>query len=171
MLAPMLQEDPVVQKYKSLLLQASTMTQGPSVYVPGDQVLGDSLREFSDEPRLCGPLVCQLCDDSFCYQADFSKHLDAVHAGEREYRKRVLYLMEERGCRPITGQEKRIMVQNFAHFQQFSRLGSKGNTFAHAEEVPRCEAACVFCQQKDWLEHRHKLCLQLKQWNNFSICF
>ena len=47
--------------------------------------------------------------------------------------------------------------QNFAHFQQFSRPGAKGNTFARVSEVPRCEAACVLCQRKDWIEYRHKL--------------
>ena len=57
----------------------------------------------------------------------------------------------------MTGQEKRLIVQNFAHFQQFSRPGAKGNTFARIPEVPRCETACVFCQRKDWIEHRHKL--------------
>ena len=51
------------------------------------------------------------------------------------------------------------MVQSFVHFQQFSRPGAKGNTFARTPEVPRCEAACALCQQKDFIEHRHKLAL------------
>ncbi len=50
-------------------------------------------------------------------------------------------------------------MQNSAHFQQFSRPDAKGNTFAPGMEVPRCEAACVVCQQKDFVEHRHKLSL------------
>ena len=51
------------------------------------------------------------------------------------------------------------MVQNFAHFQQFCHPGSKGNRFSSGEEVPRCEAACAVCAQKDYLEHPHKLSL------------
>ena len=51
------------------------------------------------------------------------------------------------------------MVQNFAHFQQFCHPGSKGNRFSGVEAVPRCEAACVVCAQKDYLERRHKLSL------------
>ena len=51
------------------------------------------------------------------------------------------------------------MVQNFAHFQQFCHPGSKGNRFSGNEVVPRCEAACAVCAQKDYLEHRHKLSL------------
>ena len=39
------------------------------------------------------------------------------------------------------------------HFQQFSRPGAKGNTFARIPEEPRCEAACVLCQRKDFIEH------------------
>ena len=51
------------------------------------------------------------------------------------------------------------MVQNFAHFQQFCHPGSKGNRFSGGKAVPGCEAACVVCAQKDYLEHRHKLSL------------
>ena len=51
------------------------------------------------------------------------------------------------------------MVQNFALFQQFCHPGSKGNRFSGGEAVPRCEAACTVCAQKDYLEHRHKLSL------------
>ncbi len=54
----------------------------------------------------------------------------------------------------ITIQEKRTVLQNFAHFQQFSRPSAKGNTFAYAADLPRSEAACALCQQKDFLEHR-----------------
>ncbi len=52
-----------------------------------------------------------------------------------------------------------MIVQNFAHFQQFSRPGTKGNSFSKTAEVPRCEAACAICQQKDWVEQRCKLAL------------
>ena len=69
----------------------------------------------------------------------------------------MLYLLEERGCQPIAAQEKRIMARDFATFQQFSRQGAGGNVFSRCPEVPRCEAACVLCQQKDFIEHRYKL--------------
>ena len=63
-------------------------------------------------------------------------------------------LMEQSGSCPSTGQEKRIIVQHFALFQQFSRPGAKGSTFARILEAPRCEAACVLRQRKDFVEHR-----------------
>ena len=144
------------QKYKERLLNAAAQP-GVGTFVPGSEIDGDELRTFADDPIISGPLVCQLCDADFISEKSFSEHKTHCHAGDREYRKRVLYLMEEQGCRPITGQEKRIMVQNFSHFQQYCYPGAKGNYFAEGEEVPRCEAACAICARKDWLEHRFKL--------------
>ena len=108
---------------------------------------------------ITGPLVCRLCERDFVTEEDFARHKLQDHAGEAEYRKRVLFLMAEAGCRPIAAQEKRLMVQNFAHFQQFCHPGSRGNRFSGGQPVPRCEAACAVCAQKDYLEHRHKLSL------------
>ena len=101
--------------------------------------------------------MCQLCEFDSVTEKDFARHKQQAHAGEAECRKRVLFLMAETGCRPIAAQEKRLMVQNFAHFQQFCHPGSKGNYFSGGEAVPRCEAACAVCAQKDYLEHRQKL--------------
>ena len=141
---PALQEKDLVQKYKDLVLQAAAGFTGLTPYVAGDEIQGDASRSFSEEPIISGPLVCQLCDDvGFVYDAEFSFHKDKVHSGDNEYRKKVLFLIEKSGRRPMTGQEKRIILQNFAHFQQFSRPGAKGNTFARISEVPRCEAACA----------------------------
>ena len=145
------------QKYKERILAAFATPVGKAAYVPGTNIDGDDLRKFSDDPIICGPLVCQLCETDFISEKSFAEHKKQAHAGESEYRKRVLYLMAEEGCRPITGQEKRLMVQNCAHFQQFCHPGAKGNYFADTEEVPRCEAACAVCARKDFLEHRHKL--------------
>ena len=120
-----------------------------------------ALRSFSEDPIITGPLVCHLCEDAtFVYDADadFAAHKQKVHSGENEYRKRVLFLMEQSGSRLITGHEKRITVQHYVHFQQYARPGAKGNTFAGVPEEPRCEAACVLCQRKDFIEHRPAGC-------------
>ena len=145
------------QKYRQRILTASSASAGLGTYIPGDDIDGNELRSFADEPIICGPLVCQLCDKDFINAKAFADHKKNAHAGESEYRKRVLFLMSEQGCKPITAQEKRLMVQNYAHFQQYCYPGAKGNYFADGEEVPRCEAACAICARKDWLEHRHKL--------------
>ena len=149
----------IVQQYASMIRQASTTCVSRDTYVCGQDVWGTELRSFQKEPLISAPLVCQLCDASFVFDADFRMHKQKEHCGEAEYRKRVLYLMTRKGCKPITGQEKRIMVQNFSHFQQFSRAGSGGNTFFKGPDVARTEAACAICAQKDWIEHRYKLSL------------
>ena len=156
---PALQNDPFVLKYKHQVNAARATPIGPAEYVSGASISGQALRVFSNTPTLCGPLVCQLCDDSFLCEESFLQHQKKDHGGVNEYRKRTLYLMQQAGCRPITGQEKRIMVQNFAHFQQFSRLVAKGNRFVQTPEVQRCEVACALCLQRDFFEHRHKLAL------------
>ena len=155
---PATKEIEFTEKYGDRILQLEREASG-CTYIPGDEVAGDKLRSFADKPILSGPLVCQLCDADFTNEKTFALHKKCDHGGEHEYRKRVLYLMAEAGPRPITAQEKRIVVQNFARFQQYCRPGAGGNFFADCEEVPRAEAACVVCAQKDYLEHRYKLCL------------
>jgi hypothetical protein len=152
-----------MQLYGTRIEEASKRLDGPERFVPGEDIAGDSLRNVSNVPILCGSLVCQLCQHTFIYEADFRRHQACDHGGEVEYRKRVLYLLAEAGCRRIAGQEKRIMGQNFAHFQQFSGPGAGSNYFANVQEVPRSETACAICAQKDWREHRFKL-------NLFSAC-
>ena len=78
--------------------------------MPGDEIDGDELRKFSDDPIICGPLVCQLCSKDFINEKAFADNKKNAHASETEYRKKVLYLMSQDGYRPITGQEKRLMV-------------------------------------------------------------
>ena len=136
---PALQQTSFVLQFKNQVNAAAAVALGLPQHVPGMAINGDALRDFSSTPFLCGPLVCQLCEAEFLYDDDFASHQDTEHAGESEYRKRVLYLLQQRGCQPITAQEKRLMVQNFTAFQQFSRIGSGGNTFSSRPEVPRSE--------------------------------
>ena len=96
----------LVQKYKEQVLEAAAASDVLPPYVAGCEIQGDALRTFSEEPIMTGPLVCHLCDDAtFLYDEDFAKHKEKVHSGENEYRKRVLFLMEQSGSRPVTGQE------------------------------------------------------------------
>ena len=133
---PMAELTDFATKYGERIREAlSNFTTGPATYIPGAQIAGDKLRTFSDKPTISGPLVCQLCEANFTTEKDFARHKIADHAGEVEYRKRVLYLMAEAGPRPITAQEKRIIVQNFARFQQYCRLGSP-------HRLKRCCSAC-----------------------------
>jgi hypothetical protein len=106
------QHEEFAQRYAERVRQASAAPAGKSRYVPGSEVEGDQLRVFSDKPVITGPLVCQLCEFDFVTEDDFARRKQQGHAGEAEYRKRVLFLMAEAGCRPIAAQEKRLMVQS-----------------------------------------------------------
>ena len=81
-------------------------------YVPGDDIEGDELWKWRAEPVLSAPLLCQLCGRGYIDEASFRKHLQDTHSGEAEYRKRVLFLMRERGPYPHSGQEERAVVLN-----------------------------------------------------------
>ena len=157
---PALQDRASVNRYTDLVLEALASTGQSLTHVPGDDIRCEKLRVFADTPCLCGPLVCQLCEGvDFLCEEDFARHHKHCHGGTAEYRKRVAHLMGRQGYRPSTCQEQRTIVQHFAHFQQWSRPGTKGNTFAHTAEVPRCDAACVLCPHNDWLENRFELAL------------
>ena len=165
-------------------MQALGSAPGLPVYVAGDEIQGDALREFEDVPILTAPLVCMLCPpggsgpealgassgDSmepkgslascvagFLTEESFLRHCAECHSGYAEYRKRVLYLLEARGPHPISAQEKRLMVQNYAFFEQHSLPSAGGNVFKDTEPVPRAEAACACCAHLDWLEWRYEL--------------
>lgn len=79
----------------------------PEPYVPGDEITGEQLWTWRAEPVLSAPLLCQLCGSGFIDEASFRSHLQDAHAGEAEYRKRVLYLMRERGPHPLSLDRRR----------------------------------------------------------------
>ena len=155
---PALRDSALVLKYKASVLLSLAAARGKSTYMAGCEIRGDELREFSGQPTITAPIVCQLCDSDFISDRDFARHVAQEHGSMNEYRKRTIYLMEMQGPRALTSQEKRLIVQNNAHFQQFSRPGTGGNTFSSGvEDVSRCEAACGVCQRKDFIEHRYRL--------------
>ena len=109
-------------------------------YVPGADIDGTDLYEFSLEPRLTAPLHCMLCGDGFASDAALEKHVVSSHVSMAEYRKKVLFKYEERGPQAVTPSEKRNMLQNFAHFQQYSHPGAGSCVFSGEPPVPQSEA-------------------------------
>ena len=79
------------------MLGALATTAGLPSYILGDEIRGDVLRRFEGSPSLTAPLVCMLCSSSFLTESCFLRHFRTDHAGYAEYRKRVFYLLEERG--------------------------------------------------------------------------
>ena len=65
------------------------MKQRPELpsYVPGNEVHGESLRPFSDQPLLTPPVVCMLCwGTGFLCMETFARHCfrtrEAAHSAE-----------------------------------------------------------------------------------------
>ena len=92
--SPYAQHEEFGQRYAERVRQASATPAGKSSNVPGSEVDGDQLRIFSERPIITGPLVCQLCESDFTTEEDFARHKKQDHAGEAEYRKRVLFLID-----------------------------------------------------------------------------
>ena len=129
-------------------------------YVPAADV-GDhmELAPWAQEPCLAPPWRCQLCGHGFLDKPGWALHVAQVHHGEAEYRKRLAHVHELSPPRPIEGQQKRAMVQNFAEFQTHCREGSHTNDWVPGLRAPRQEKACCFCARVDWLENRHRVYL------------
>jgi hypothetical protein len=53
---------------------------------------GTALRQWSDEAIALPPHPCMLCNCAFSTEAAWRKHVEDVHHGEAEYRKRLFYL-------------------------------------------------------------------------------
>ena len=76
-----------VRRYAERVRQASVTRDS--------EVDGEELRVLSGRYIITGRLVCQLCESDFLTEEDFVRHKLEHHAGETEYRKRVLYVMAE----------------------------------------------------------------------------
>ena len=50
-----------MREHAEAVMDALSSASGLPVYVPGDEIRGDALREFADVPSLTAPLVCMLC--------------------------------------------------------------------------------------------------------------
>jgi hypothetical protein len=148
-------DEDFMSPYRERILKA--LANDKVRYVAGAEIDGTDLYDFPLEPRLTAPLHCMLCGDGFASDAALEKHVVTSHVSMAEYRKRVLFKYEERGPQAVTPSEKRNMVQNFAHFQQYSHPGAGSCVFSGETPVPRSEAACAICARLDWKEHRVKL--------------
>ena len=77
-----------------------------------------------------------------------------MHGNFAEYRKRVLFLAQERGLAELSGEEKRAIIQNTAHFMIFSAPETKLNDWpAESKYCERRECACAVCARLDFLEN------------------
>ena len=75
-----------------------------------------ALRSFSEKNIITGPL-CHLCEDAtFVYDADFAAHKQKAHSGENEYRKGVLFLMNNPEVVPLLARRRESLFKNLRTF-------------------------------------------------------
>ena len=98
-----------MREHAAAIAEALAADAGLPLYVAGDEIDGNALREFENRPIITAPLVCMLCGTDeknnpltsksfgFLTEESFLKHCASCHGGYAEYRKRVLYLLEARG--------------------------------------------------------------------------
>ena len=111
---------------------------------------------FSEDTIITGLLVSHLCEDAtFVYDADFAADKQKVHSGENEYHKKVLFLVGQsrKSSRYWPGEENHCS-KFLCTFSNSLGLAPRATPSHAFQKKPRCEAACVLCQRKDFNENR-----------------
>ena len=113
-------------------------------------------QELKQRAILTGPVVCQLCHETFGGMDCLAQHCRKCHGGWKEYRKQVFFRAEKHGVEPVAWWMKRAMIQSFAFFQTHSVPSSCNDWSSRTLDaaVPRREEACAVCATKDFLENR-----------------
>ena len=107
-------------------------------------------------PFASPPIVCQLCHQGFRSVEVLYEHVTQKHGNWAEYRKRVFFLAQEGGLKPLLFWNKRLMLQSFSYFQQFCVPGKAPDWVddVYSKAIPRREVACCVCAVKDWIDNR-----------------
>ena len=101
-------------------------------------------------PTLQAPFVCQLCGDGFVTTRDLWKHATAQHHSWSEYRKRLIFEVQQCKTVPLQPIEKRRLAGNFYQELLYSRPARK--TLRSDQCTMRQIVACVTCAIKDWID-------------------
>ena len=101
-------------------------------------------------PTLQAPFVCQLCGDGFVTMAGLWKHAAAQHNSWSEYRKRLIFELQQCQAVPLQPMEKRRLAGNFYLDLLYSRPAR--DTLRPDHVTMRQEVACATCAIKDWID-------------------
>ena len=134
--------------------------QSYETYIPA-ALVGPERELRTPNPRMIcsAPDVCLLCSASCAHPKALEAHCKACHGSYAEYRKRVLFLAQKSAPLPLTGEEKRAMVQNCSQFQVACVPGSVQNDWqdTSAKFEPRREIACAVCARLNFPEKRFRV--------------
>ena len=132
------------------------LLQAKPTYVPSEAVLSPPVPHFVEVaaerglPTLQAPFICQLCGDGFVTMADLWKHAAAQHHSWSEYRKRLIFEVQQCKTVPLQPIEKRRLAGNFYRDLLYSRPAR--NTLREDDVTMRQIVACATCAIKDWID-------------------
>ena len=106
--------------------------------------------EASEAAVMQAPVICQLCGNGFLDEAGLWKHAAAEHHSWAEYRKRLIYEVQNRQSIPLQPVEKRRLVGNFMHDLLHSYPSR--NSLKPGSCTMRQLVACAVCAGKGWIE-------------------
>ena len=101
-------------------------------------------------PVLQAPFVCQLCGDGFVTMAALWKHTAAQHHSWSEYRKRLIFEVQQCQTVPLQPIEKRRLAGNF--YQDLLYSHPARDTLRPGQITMRQVVACATCAVKDWID-------------------
>ena len=109
-------------------------------------------------PVASPPVMCWLCREGFTHTGALVTHCKEKHGDYPEYRKRLLWMAQQEGLKPLLPWVKRHIVQSASFFLTYSVPSTMCFGWRNPDSLtlakPRCEVGCVVCACKDWLENR-----------------
>ena len=93
------------------------------------------------------PFICQLCGDGFVTMKNLWKHAEQKHHSWAEYRKRLIFEVQQQASIPLQPVEKRRLAGNFMQDMLYSYPAR--NTLRPGELTMRQIVACSVCAIKD----------------------
>ena len=134
--------------------------QQKPAYVPASEVHSPATPHFAlgadaaDESHgravLQAPVVCQLCGAGCLSRQALWRHCELRHHSWCEYRKRLIFEVQQRNAVPLRPVEKRRLAGNYMQDLLHSYPGR--GTVKPGECTMRQVVACAVCAVKDWID-------------------
>ena len=101
-------------------------------------------------PTLQAPFVCQLCGDGFVTMRALWNHARAQHHSWAEYRKWLIFELQQCETVPLQPIEKRRLAGSFYQDLLYSRPAR--DTLRQDHVTMKQIVACATCAVKDWID-------------------
>ena len=134
--------------------------QQKPAYVPASEVyspatphfalVADAADESHGQAVLQAPVVCQLCGAGCLSRQALWRHCELRHHSWCEYRKRLIFEVQQRNAVPLRPVEKRRLAGNYMQDLLHSYPGR--GTVKPGECTMRQVVACAVCAVKDWID-------------------